>query len=75
MTKEQWEIDNRIKVLCSVKDRISIGAYSNRPGYKWLNERWSNSDILGAMVENNLKTTKETLEYLESIAHLFGQDR
>ena len=71
-TKEKKDI---IKVLCSVKEEITLKSYQNLPAYKWINDRWSTHDILNAMEVNGLDNKKETLRYLEDMAHLFGMDK
>lgn len=71
-TEQQKDI---IKVLCEVKEHITMQSYKNNPGYKWINDKWSTHDILNAMEENGLDNKKETLEYLEDMAHLFGKDK
>jgi len=70
--EEQKDI---IKVLCSVKEHITLQSYKNKPAYKWLNERWSTHDILEAMEINQLYTKEDTIKHLEDMAHLFGKDR
>jgi predicted site-specific integrase-resolvase len=75
MIKQLENSYKMVETLVKVKDHIQMGVYSNRPGYKWLKDTWSNNDILEMMLENNLRYTEETIEYLESMIHLFGKDR
>ena len=75
MTEQYKDSYKMIETLVKVKDCIQLGVYSNRPGYKWLQDTWSNNDILEAMWENDLRYTEETIEHLESMIHLFGKDR
>ncbi len=71
---KQYQYD-MLKILCNVKERIQMGVYSRKPGYNWLQDSWSNYDILLALEENKINNTKEAMTYLEDIIHLFGKDR
>lgn len=72
--KQQYQYD-MVKILCNVKERIQLGVYSRKPGYNWLQDKWTNGDILLALYENDIKNTKEAMVYLEQMIHLFGKDR
>lgn len=75
MKKELQHKYDMVKVLCSVKECIQIGVYSRKPGYSWLQDNWSNGDILSVLDENGIKSTREAMVYLEQMIHLFGKDR
>ena len=75
MTRQQENCYKMVETLTKVKDCIRLGSYSIRPDYEWLQYTCSNNDRLEAMWENNLRYTTETIEYLESMIHLFGKDR
>ena len=64
-----------VSLVEQVRDHIRIEQYSQKKVYKWMADKWSSYDIAQVIVDNQLTTKDEVIQYLLDVGHLFGMDR
>lgn len=62
------------RILNQVKDQINLGVYSNKKGYKWLQERYTTFLLIQTIIDNDLNDTKEVIQYLEKLIDLLNKE-